>query len=65
MNEELTFRLANKQDLSGAVDELDVVENLDVEHAANAMKCPTRVETCSATIEDGKLSTLGIIQGYK
>ncbi|XP_015121633.1 ADP-ribosylation factor-like protein 13B [Diachasma alloeum] len=59
--------LANKQDVPGAVDELDVVENLDVEHAANAMKCPTRVEICTCTVpEDPKLSyTMGIANGYK
>ncbi|XP_011309555.1 ADP-ribosylation factor-like protein 13B isoform X1 [Fopius arisanus] len=59
--------LANKQDRPGAIDELDVVENLDVEHVANAMKCPTRVELCSATLPaDPKVSsTMGIIEGYK
>ncbi|XP_063976053.1 ADP-ribosylation factor-like protein 13B [Diachasmimorpha longicaudata] len=59
--------LANKQDVPGAIDELDVVENLDVEHAANAMKCPTRVEICTSTLpEDPKLGyTMGIANGYK
>ncbi|XP_018314464.1 ADP-ribosylation factor-like protein 13B isoform X2 [Mycetomoellerius zeteki] len=59
--------LANKQDLNGAIDELDVVENLDVEHAANAMRCPTRVETCSCIYnkEQSKNSTMGIKDGYK
>ncbi|XP_011309556.1 uncharacterized protein [Fopius arisanus] len=54
-------------DRPGAIDELDVVENLDVEHVANAMKCPTRVELCSATLPaDPKVSsTMGIIEGYK
>ncbi|OAD54632.1 ADP-ribosylation factor-like protein 13B [Eufriesea mexicana] len=41
--------LANKQDINGAIDELDLVENLDVERAANTMKCPTRVEICSCS----------------
>ncbi|XP_012221906.1 ADP-ribosylation factor-like protein 13B [Linepithema humile] len=59
--------LANKQDLNGAIDELDLVENLDVEHAANAMKCPTRVETCTCIYdkEQSKNSTMGIKNGYK
>ncbi|KYN03570.1 ADP-ribosylation factor-like protein 13B [Cyphomyrmex costatus] len=59
--------LANKQDLNGAIDELDVVENLDVEHAANAMRCPTRVETCSCIYdkEQSKSSIMGIKDGYK
>ncbi|XP_029664455.1 ADP-ribosylation factor-like protein 13B [Formica exsecta] len=58
---------ANKQDLNGAIDELDLVENLDVEHAANAMKCPTRVETCSCIYdkEQSKSNTMGIKNGYK
>lgn len=61
------YRLANKQDISGAVDELDLVENLDVERAANAMRCPTRVETCSCVYgkEQSKDSTMGIKNGYK
>lgn len=60
-------RLANKQDLNGAIDELDLVENLDVEQAANAMKCPTRVETCSCIYdkEQSKSNTMGIKNGYK
>ncbi|XP_011878611.1 PREDICTED: ADP-ribosylation factor-like protein 13B [Vollenhovia emeryi] len=59
--------LANKQDLNGAIDELDVVENLDVERAANAMRCPTRVETCSCIYnkEQPKSSIAGIREGYK
>lgn len=61
------FRLANKQDLNGAIDELDLVENLDVEQAANAMKCPTRVETCSCIYdkEQSRNSDMGIKNGYK
>jgi len=60
-------RLANKQDLNGAIDELDIVENLDVESAANAMRCPTRVETCSCIYnkEQSKSSIAGIKDGYK
>lgn len=63
----VSLRLANKQDVQGAVDELDLVENLDVERVANAMRCPTRVETCSCilTAEQSKHSTMGIINGYK
>ncbi|XP_014470304.1 PREDICTED: ADP-ribosylation factor-like protein 13B [Dinoponera quadriceps] len=58
--------LANKQDLNGAVDELDLVENLDVERAANAMKCPTRVETCSCVYkEQSRNSNVGVRNGYK
>lgn len=59
--------LANKQDINGAIDELDLVENLDVEHAANTMKCPTRVEICSCICkgDQSKDNTIGIKNGYK
>ncbi|XP_044593110.1 ADP-ribosylation factor-like protein 13B isoform X1 [Cotesia glomerata] len=59
--------LANKQDISSAIDELDLVENLDIEHAANSMRCPTRVETCSCIItqEYYKQNTMGIVNGFK
>ncbi|XP_043270781.1 ADP-ribosylation factor-like protein 13B isoform X2 [Venturia canescens] len=59
--------LANKQDISGALDELDIVENMEVERLANTMRCPTRVETCSCVLSGEKLmyDTLGIINGYK
>ncbi|KAF3427470.1 hypothetical protein E2986_03225 [Frieseomelitta varia] len=59
--------LANKQDINGAIDELDLVENLDIEHAVNTMKCPTRVEICSCTWKEdqSKDNTIGIKNGYK
>ncbi|XP_071864878.1 ADP-ribosylation factor-like protein 13B isoform X1 [Bombus fervidus] len=59
--------LANKQDINGAIDELDLVENLDIEHAANTMKCPTRVEICSCIWkgDQSKDNTIGIKNGYK
>ncbi|XP_012284912.1 ADP-ribosylation factor-like protein 13B [Orussus abietinus] len=59
--------LANKQDLGGAIDELDLVENLDVERIANMMRCPTRVEICSCRYPHSKSRNgiLGIINGYK
>ncbi|XP_017761095.1 PREDICTED: ADP-ribosylation factor-like protein 13B [Eufriesea mexicana] len=59
--------LANKQDINGAIDELDLVENLDVERAANTMKCPTRVEICSCSWkgDQSKDNTIGIKNGYR
>ncbi|XP_031834429.1 uncharacterized protein LOC116427801 isoform X2 [Nomia melanderi] len=59
--------LANKQDINGSIDELDLVENLDVEHVANTMKCPTRVEICSSLEGETQLkdNTIGIKNGYK
>ncbi|KAI4491348.1 hypothetical protein M0804_002740 [Polistes exclamans] len=59
--------LANKQDLNGAIDELDVVDNLDVEYVVNTTRCPTRVETCSCFSDKDhvKSSILGITNGYK
>ncbi|XP_078033249.1 ADP-ribosylation factor-like protein 2 [Augochlora pura] len=59
--------LANKQDVNGSIDELDLVENLDVEHVANTMKCPTRVEICSSVEGENQLkdNSIGIKNGYK
>lgn len=44
----LYSRLANKQDVEGALDEIDVVERLNLEAIVNQQKCPTLVETCCA-----------------
>jgi ADP-ribosylation factor-like protein 13B len=41
--------LANKQDCEGALDEVDIVEQLNVEAVVNQYRCPTLVEMCSAT----------------
>ncbi|XP_052123893.1 uncharacterized protein LOC113205294 isoform X4 [Frankliniella occidentalis] len=40
--------LANKQDVDGALDEIDVVERLNLETIVNELKCQTLVETCCA-----------------
>ncbi|KAG8238914.1 hypothetical protein J437_LFUL000751 [Ladona fulva] len=40
--------LGNKQDIPGALDEIDIVEMLDLEKLVNEQKCPTLLETCSA-----------------
>lgn len=42
------IRLANKQDKTRALDELDIVDRLNVEAVVNMNKCPTLVETCTA-----------------
>lgn len=64
---ERLFRLANKQDVNNAVDELDMVETLEVEKVVNRMRCPTRVETCSCLIdpENNAINLGGIMEGYK
>lgn len=51
--------LANKQDQSEALDELDLVEQLDLERLVNDNRCPTLVETCSA------IESTGLQKGYK
>lgn len=63
----LMFRLANKQDLPGAVDEIDLVESLDIERVANMVRCPTRVETCSCLepITKSNKANSGILNGYR
>lgn len=59
--------LANKQDCKGALDELDIVEKLDLERLVNQQRCPTMVETCSATIMKNSKRKLdpAIQNGYK
>ncbi|XP_022098135.1 ADP-ribosylation factor-like protein 13B isoform X3 [Acanthaster planci] len=46
--------LANKQDKEGALDEIDICDQLNLEDMVNDSKCPCRVETCSATQGIGK-----------
>lgn len=63
--------LANKQDVDGALDEIDVVERLNLETIVNEQKCPTLVETCCAVPppKDSKLKKAyqdpGIQNGYR
>ncbi|XP_034244842.1 ADP-ribosylation factor-like protein 13B [Thrips palmi] len=63
--------LANKQDVDGALDEIDVVERLNLEAIVNEQKCPTLVETCCAVPppSDSKLRKAyqdpGIQNGYR
>lgn len=56
--------LANKQDVEGALDEIDIVDKLDVERMVNQQKCPTLVELCSARQFSRKMD-IGINNGYK
>ena len=51
---QLNYRLANKQDYSQAMDEIDVAEKLQLEFLANECQTPTRIEICSATQGTGK-----------
>ncbi|GLH11789.1 Uncharacterized protein GBIM_16537 [Gryllus bimaculatus] len=59
--------LANKQDCEGALDELDIVEKLDLEALVNQQRCPTMVETCSASVAKNSKRKLdpAIHNGYK
>ncbi|GJQ79000.1 hypothetical protein Trydic_g161 [Trypoxylus dichotomus] len=57
--------LANKQDNENALDELDMIESLGLECLVNKQKCPTLVESCSATATNSKLKLdPGIKKGY-
>lgn len=49
--------------MRGAIDELDIVDNLNIEELANSMKCPTRVEICSCI--DADFKEIAIIDGYR
>ncbi|CAH0718601.1 unnamed protein product, partial [Brenthis ino] len=46
--------LANKQDKSGALDDIDVVDKLNIEPLVNRYRCPTLVESYSASPHDPK-----------
>ncbi|XP_071801200.1 uncharacterized protein [Asterias amurensis] len=46
--------LANKQDKEGALDEIDICDQLSLEDMVTDSKCPCRVETCSAVKGIGK-----------
>lgn len=59
------FRLANKQDKENALDELDIVDQLNVEDVVNRYRCPTRVELCSALGQKSIKVDPSIISGYK
>lgn len=57
--------LANKQDNENALDELDLIESLELECLVNKQRCPTLVESCSATAATSKLKLdPGIKKGY-
>ncbi|XP_054163951.1 ADP-ribosylation factor-like protein 13B, partial [Oppia nitens] len=59
--------LINKQDLEGALEELDICQYLKLESLINKFKCPTKVETCSANSrpENGPKTDPSIDSGYK
>lgn len=57
--------LANKQDQSNAMDEVDICEQLTLEDLVNANKCPCRIETCSAIKGSGKKIDENIKTGLK
>lgn len=56
--------LANKQDNENALDEIDIIEYLNIESIVNHQKCPTLVQSCSATENNSKLDP-GIKKGYE
>ncbi|KAJ8954069.1 hypothetical protein NQ318_004374 [Aromia moschata] len=57
--------LANKQDHENALDEIDVIEYLNIEHLVNTCKCPTLVQSCSASEKDSDKLDPGIQKGYE
>lgn len=56
--------LANKQDKTGALDDIDVVEKLNIEPLVNRYRCPTLVESYTANI-DTKSKKLKIDPGLR
>lgn len=57
--------LANKQDQEGALDEIDICDQLDLETMVNNSKCPCRVETCSAIQGSGKKVDKSLREGFR
>lgn len=57
--------LGNKQDCTGALDEIDICESLGLEEIVNSNKCPCRVETCTAISGQGKKIDRAIHQGFE
>lgn len=56
--------LVNKQDVSGAMDETELVSRLDLEVLVNEQKCPTRVEASCALYDETKIKDPGIQEGF-
>ncbi|XP_022124099.1 ADP-ribosylation factor-like protein 13B isoform X1 [Pieris rapae] len=61
--------LANKQDKTGALDDIDVVEKLNIEPLVNRYRCPTLVEsyTAEASYTNSKKPKIdpGLRKGYQ
>ncbi|KAF7283743.1 hypothetical protein GWI33_022994 [Rhynchophorus ferrugineus] len=56
--------LANKQDQESALDEIDIIECLLIETLANKYKCPTLVQSCSASVTNINKLDVGVKLGY-
>ncbi|XP_074660122.1 uncharacterized protein LOC141912688 [Tubulanus polymorphus] len=56
--------LANKQDMEGAMDEIDIIEAISLEELVNVNKCPCRIETCAAIKGQGKKLDKAIQSGF-
>jgi len=41
------IRMANKQDLDGALDEMEIYKDLDLKNLINRYQCPTKMVTKS------------------
>lgn len=57
--------LANKQDQETALDEVDIMEQLNLENTVNINRCPCRIETCSAIKGTGRKIDPSIKNGIK
>lgn len=57
--------LGNKQDQENALDKVDLIDTLEIEDLVNEKRCPTLVESCSATeINSTTKIDPGIKKGY-
>ncbi|XP_064618297.1 ADP-ribosylation factor-like protein 13B isoform X2 [Liolophura sinensis] len=57
--------LANKQDVDGALDEMDICDQMRLEEVVNTNKCPCRVEMCSAIKGTGRKKDSRIKEGLQ
>lgn len=56
---------ANKQDKPGALDDLDIRDELELQVLVDKYKCPCLMEICSATAGEGKKMDIGMKKGLE
>ncbi|ESO00184.1 hypothetical protein HELRODRAFT_83363, partial [Helobdella robusta] len=57
--------LANKQDISGALDKSDLCNELNLENIANEFETPCKIESCTAQIKKAKTIDKSLYSGFE